>query len=386
MFYRIFIIKFKELIRMRWLVGWNFLFPLVLASAFYLGFGNLIKSESGEIKAIKVAYVEESNSENLSPLNNPFLLVLTDLSSKTDSHDQILELYKYDNFDQAVSDLNSVIDGIYYQTNDDIKVYVSENGINATTLTQILKSYKNYSSTFQRIQNDKAYLINDSLDLILNDISFLKKHVFNPGVSEYMQYFYALLAMSSLFASWISTAMMQSMCANLSDCGKRFEMAPVHKLSAILAGILAGTLIQSMSNCIVVLYIEYVLKLSFGAPIYLVIAITSLASALGISIGVLIGSIFRNPLALSMVPLAVSMVCSFFSGLMMGGINQIIQNVCPLLNKINPATVFTDSLYQLSCYGKTTAYYQDLAIMFFMIILFLFVSTLLLRRRNYDSI
>ena len=118
----------------------------------------------------------------------------------------------------------------------------------------------------------------------------------------------------------------------------------------------------------------------------MVIAITSLASALGISVGTLIGSIFKNALALSMVPLAFTMTCSFFSGLMMGGIQQIIQNFCPLLNKINPATVFTDSLYQLACYGKTSAYYEDLGIMVLMIGLCLAISVLILRRRNYDSI
>ena len=32
----IFIIKFKELIRMRWLVGWNFLFPLLLLKLYLL--------------------------------------------------------------------------------------------------------------------------------------------------------------------------------------------------------------------------------------------------------------------------------------------------------------------------------------------------------------
>lgn len=39
MFGRMFIYKLKELVRNRFLIGWNFLFPLVLATAFYLGFG-----------------------------------------------------------------------------------------------------------------------------------------------------------------------------------------------------------------------------------------------------------------------------------------------------------------------------------------------------------
>lgn len=381
MFLRIFFYKIKQLIRMRWLVGWNFLFPLVLASAFYLGFGNMIKDDPNRLDTIEVAYVAGDG------INSNFLSVIEGLSKETKDHGKILEVTSFDSLEAASDALNKKdIEGIYYQHDDSIEVIVTENGLISTSLSQIVKSYQNYQASFEKILSEKPEEIDTLIASINSNMSFLKKYDFKSGISQYMQFFYALLAMSSLFSSWVSTAMMTSLCANLSECGKRFELAPGHKLKAIFAGILAGTLLQTLSNTVVICYVEYCLGLHWGAPIYMVIAITSLASALGISVGTLIGSIFKNELALSMVPLAFTMTCSFFSGLMMGGIQQIIQNFCPILNKINPATVFTDSLYQLACYGKTSAYYQDLGIMVLMIAICLIISVLILRRRNYDSI
>ncbi len=381
MFLRIFSYKIKQLIRMRWLVGWNFLFPLVLASAFYLGFGNMIKDDPNRLDTIEVAYVAGDG------INSNFLSVIEELSKETKDHGKILEVTSFDSLEAASDALNKKdIEGIYYQHDDSIEVIVTENGLISTSLSQIVKSYQNYQASFEKILSEKPEEIDTLIASINSNMSFLKKYDFKSGVSQYMQFFYALLAMSSLFSSWVSTAMMTSLCANLSECGKRFELAPGHKLKAIFAGILAGTLLQTLSNTVVICYVEYCLGLHWGAPIYMVIAITSLASALGISVGTLIGSIFKKELALSMVPLAFTMTCSFFSGLMMGGIQQIIQNFCPILNKINPATVFTDSLYQLACYGKTSAYYQDLGIMVLMIAICLIISVLILRRRNYDSI
>ncbi len=381
MFLRIFSYKIKQLIRMPWLVGWNFLFPLVLASAFYLGFGNMIKDDPNRLDTIEVAYVAGDG------INSNFLSVIEELSKETKDHGKILEVTSFDSLEAASDALNKKdIEGIYYQHDDSIEVIVTENGLISTSLSQIVKSYQNYQASFEKILSEKPEEIDTLIASINSNMSFLKKYDFKSGVSQYMQFFYALLAMSSLFSSWVSTAMMTSLCANLSECGKRFELAPGHKLKAIFAGILAGTLLQTLSNTVVICYVEYCLGLHWGAPIYMVIAITSLASALGISVGTLIGSIFKKELALSMVPLAFTMTCSFFSGLMMGGIQQIIQNFCPILNKINPATVFTDSLYQLACYGKTSAYYQDLGIMVLMIAICLIISVLILRRRNYDSI
>ncbi len=57
MFGRIYVYKLKEIIRNVYVVGWNVIFPIVLATAFYLGFGNLISDDPDSFKTINVGYV-----------------------------------------------------------------------------------------------------------------------------------------------------------------------------------------------------------------------------------------------------------------------------------------------------------------------------------------
>ena len=78
MFGRIYIYKLKELARNRYLVGWNFLFPIVLATAFYMGFGNMIAEDPDTFKAIDVGYV------NTGDVDTSFTLMLDELSKEND--------------------------------------------------------------------------------------------------------------------------------------------------------------------------------------------------------------------------------------------------------------------------------------------------------------
>ncbi|MCR4960251.1 MAG: ABC transporter permease [Lachnospiraceae bacterium] len=382
MFFRIFIYKMKEILRTRWLVGWNFLFPIVLATAFYFGFGSMISDDPDAFSVIDVGYVNEQTAGN-----DTFKAVLEDLSKETKAHSQILYLHEYESKEAANEALDEEkIEGFYVETNDDTEIYVASNGITSTTLTQIVKEYNNHKITIENITKDHPENLENAIDSLSADMEFLKQYDFGTGTSAYMQYFYALLAMSSFFGSWISTTILQGMCANQSECGKRFECAPGHKLVSVMAGTLAGVTTLTCSNTIVVCYINYILGLSFGAPLWNVIFITALGSALGISVGVLIASAFKNSTLLTVVPLVFSMTTSFLSGLMVGNIKQIVEYHFPILNKINPAAVFTDCLYVLSNYGKTNAYYTDIYIMCAIIIACLGISAILLGRRNYDSI
>lgn len=380
MFGRLFIYQLKMILRTKWIVGWNFLFPIVLATAFFLGFGNMLTDDPDSFSVLQVGYVDESQMDSPG-----FKSVIEDLAKKTKYHEQILEITYFDSYNQAEEALDEEeIDGFYLETADDVEIYVASNGLASTSLTQVVKEYQNYLITINNVATDHLENIDAATKVIASNIAPITKHDFGSGVSQHMQYFYALIAMTSLFGSWISTAMLSSICANISEVGKRFECAPGHKLMAVVTGILAGTLLQACSNAVVIIYIEYVLGLTFGTSVLNIIWVSAVGSALGIAIGILIGSLVTNHILLSMIPLTVSMVCSFFSGLMFGAMQQIIQYHAPILNKINPASVFTDCLYVVSNYGKTKDYYTDILIMTIMIATCLIISAFSLRRRNYD--
>ena len=382
MFGRMFIYKLKELVRNRFLIGWNFLFPLVLATAFYLGFGNMIKDDPDSFKAIDVGYVNIAGEET------NFHKVIGELSEETSDHADILNVSEYTSEEEAMKDLKGEggIYGIYVDDGNEIKTIVPFNGYRATALNQIVREYENKITLIGNIAKDHPENLDTALELVTKDMNIAKEYDFGSGISLYLQYFFALIAMASLFGSWISTEMVEGMCANHTEKGKRFECAPVSKLMSIASGVLAGASMQAVSNAIVVIYIEYVLKIKFGIPLWNVILITTLGSGLGISMGVLIGALVKNKRLFDIIPIVFSMICSFCSGLMWDQIRQMIQANAPILNKINPAALLVDCLYTRATYGTIDVYYQDIGIMSIMIIGALTISAVLLRRRRYVSL
>ena len=379
MFGRIYIYKLKELIRNRYLVGWNILFPIVLATAFYLGFGNLIADDPDNFKAIDVGYV------NVTGEDTNFTRMIDELSKETDDHEKVLNVYEYSSKAEAMKNLTGEggLYGIYVDNGGEIETIVPFNGYKTTTLNQIVREYENKIALIENVAKDHPEKLETAIDMLSKNLQVLKEHDFGTNTSPYLQYFFALIAMAS---SWISTSMLTGMCGNLSERGMRFECAPVNKLLSIAAGTLAGLTMQSVSNALVVVYVQNILKINLGAPVLNIIMITTLGSGLGITAGVLIGSVIKNDRLLIVVPLGFTMICSFCSGLMWHQIRQIIEANCPILNRINPAALLVDCLYTRATYGKTAMYYQDIYTMLGMIIGCLVISAFFLRRRSYVSL
>ncbi|SFO24355.1 ABC-2 type transport system permease protein [Pseudobutyrivibrio sp. JW11] len=381
MFIRIFTYSLKNLSRKYWLVGWNFLFPLVLATAFFLGFGNLIKEDPDTFQTLEVGYVNELEE------SAGFDQVLEELSEENDEGTTVLNLHTYSSKDDAVKAMNNGdIKGFYLESEDGVETIIISNGYDSTIMNEIVREYDNYTDVITQIAKDHPEKVADAIEAITSENSFISEYNFGNETSQYIQYFYALLAMTSLFSSWISTAILDGMCANMSEMGKRVECTPTPKFMSITASLLAGVLLQIISNIIVVIYIQYILGINLGVPIGTMILLCTIGSALGISTGTLMGSVIRNQRLLVTVPLFFTMICSFFSGLMWGQIKQIIQYNCPIINKINPAALLTNAMYVRSTYGATAEFHQDVLIMCGMIVGCIIVASIFLRRRKYVSL
>ena len=391
MFFHVFCYQLKNFSRKKYIIGWNLLFPLVLATAFYIGFGHMVTEDPNSFQTITAGYAEvqpvSGTPEEGTGSGNAeiFLKVLGQL--QTEGGENLIGLTRYDSEKEAREALlDGQIEGYYLNEGGELSLHIREEGVNSTILSQILKQYRSACTMEKRItENHPSRLLQTIAGLSVNR-EYLEEYTPGRQISPYLQFFFALLAMSSMYASWIATAMMESMCANLSECGKRFESSGAGKFPSILAGALAGTIFQTVSNAITVLYIEYVLRISFQAPFPEIMMIMGLGSAVGIGFGILFGTLFQREALRVAIPLAFSMVSSFLSGLMMGQMKQLVENAVPVLNRINPAAVFTDSLYVLASYGKNRQYWLDVLSMAGMVIVTLSISAVILRRRQYASI
>ncbi len=396
MFLHLLIYKFRQILRTRWVLGWTLLFPLILATAFYAGFGSIIKEESaGGMDPVPVALASQD-------ADSPFSQMIRELSKKDAGQDQIFELTAADDQQARALLEDGRVTGIYYDNGEeDPGLTVAETGMNQTMLSEFLKIYINNYTVIKenaeaaaegaadpRQAGRLAQEMAEKTQQILSEEDAVEPVKFREDpIAPDMQFFFALIAMASLFSSWMSTIFMESISADKSAQGLRFECSPASKFQAVAASAISGIIIQFAANLVLVLYIEHVLGLPFGTPFPFVLLVTTLGGGVGICSGMVISCITGSSESLNVaIPLAFTMICSFLSGLMVSGIRETIELHAPVINRINPAAVLSDALCQAGTYGVDSRYWTDVLILVIMVAVCLVLTSIRLSRRNYDNI
>ena len=130
-----------------------------------------------------------------------------------------------------------------------------------------------------------------------------------------------------------------------------------------------------------------VFKQDFGNSTPLILLATWTGSFVGLSAGMLIAVITRGPQAKKEgLSVAFFMVSSFLGGLQWGDITYYLEKSCPIVNRINPATLIVGSYKSLAVFGDTRQYAVNLLTLFGIGILFLGISIIKLRRTKYASL
>ena len=80
------------------------------------------------------------------------------------------------------------------------------------------------------------------------------------------------------------------------------------------------------------------------------------------------------------------MLFSFLSGLMVGDMPMIIEESCPLLNRINPVRLICDSFYVMSSYGFNDRMAYNLCALAVWTVFFTAGGFIMSRRRKYKSL
>lgn len=61
--------------------------------------------------------------------------------------------------------------------------------------------------------------------------------------------------------------------------------------------------------------------------------------------------------------IALNMFLCFFSGLFINTIKNDVEQVCPIINRINPAVVLSDAFYALDIYDTYDRYFKNIIIL-----------------------
>ncbi len=378
MFIRDFLYMIKIMVRGKVTIFWTLVFPLLLATFMYMAFGNIYEQDE-MFRNIKVAVVTEDESAN--GLNYM-------LDALSDGDDALLSVEKMSgsNAEKALAD--EEVEGIIYT--DEVRLTVAESSVNASILETVLSEYKQYEHALTDIYEDSIVFEGDMSELVANlseQRSYYTEKASTDGSQNvYNNYFYAIFAMSCLFASLSSIGMMNNLQANVSATGKRKNVSPQRKMTFVLAEFAALLLIHFVVEVVSFIYMSFI-GVDFGDSVWEILITLFVGCFIGLAIGVIVGAISKLAEGTKIgIVIGMSMVMSILSDLCINGVKYEIQQHVPIINKLNPAALISDSFYALNVYSDHKVFAENILIMSVEAVVLVTVGILIVRRNRYASV
>ncbi len=378
----------KILFKNKMLIFWTFMFPLILGTFFKMAFNDIEKNEMLDI--IDIAFVE--NDSNI--YNDVYKKVFLSLSDKNDK-DRFFNTKFVSKKEANKMLLDGKISG-YVLIDDDVKVVVKENGINETVLKQVTEeineTIKVSSNLYSDITDNEVLLMRQKIfnDYFGEGSAKYKTNIediSNNNLSYTMIEYYTLIAMACLYGGVIGMYSVNKVLPNMSENGKRVAISPVSKWNLIFSSVVSSYIVQLMGLFLLFLYTIFVLKVDYGNNLGLVLLTSAVGSFSGLSLGVFVASTFKkNENTKIGIMISLSMLGSFFSGMMGITMKFIIDKNIPIINKLNPVNMITDALYSLYYYEGLERFNFNIISLLLFSFLMIGISVFSLRRQKYDSI
>lgn len=373
-----FLYTIKILMRAKVSLFWTLVFPILLATFMYMAFGNIYEQDE-MFSNIKVAVVTEDESAN--GLNYM-------LDALSDGDNALLSVTRMSESDAEKLLADEKVEGIIYT--DDVKLTVAESSVNASILETVLSEYKQYEHALKDIYKDGTEPKGDMSNLV-EKLSEQRSYYTEKSSTEgsqnvYNNYFYAIFAMSCLFASLSSIEMMSNLQANVSATGKRKNVSPQRKMTFVLAEFVALLLIHFVVEVISFIYISCI-GVDFGDRVWEILLTLFVGCFIGLAIGVIVGAISKLAEGTKIgIVIGISMVMSILSDLCINGVKYEIQQHVPIINKLNPAALISDSFYALNVYSDHQVFTENIVIMTIEAVVLIAVGILMVRRNRYASV
>ena len=199
--------------------------------------------------------------------------------------------------------------------------------------------------------------------------------------------FYSLLAMVSIYSMYGAISIPERIQANISKLAVRMSAAPIKRFRIYLAGVIFFVCFNLASNLLYIGYVMLVLKINLITDFAVTVPLLMYANLFGTAFGLCIGSIPKlTENTTVMLCVFSSLVLSSLSGMMSVSVKTALDASVPILSKINPIALFTDTLYNINILHD-----YDLAPLFFavysgFIALFLIIAFFNAREVQYDSL
>lgn len=366
---RLYVFNIVRAIRNKADLFWPLIFPMVLATLFYFSFAN---NTAEEMKAIPVAVVKEGNQY--------FEAFLEELDGNTLSLAKMTE----DEAEEALRD--GEIEGIFYSRAIP-SLSVASVQINESILETLLEAYVENRQMVEDIGKNNPIRILSALNTVSDYQDFVQRvSVSGNSLDNNMDYFFALIGMACMFGCFMGMKAAMELRADQSALAARRSVIPTGRLTMVLSEMLAVFTVQFVNICILLLYLHFALGIFSGmhwAPLLLVCVLGSTA---GVAYGIFLGSLRLSEGVKTALLVGSSLLMSFLAGLMYSNMKNIVEQHCPLLNRINPVALISDAFYSISIYENPSRYRLSLFLLAVITVILVLISYIKLRRERYDSI
>lgn len=381
----------KTLFKNKVLIFWTFAFPIILGLFFNMAFSNIEKDEKLQVFDIAVVNNNQFQKEKI------YQEALKKLSH---GEDKLFNI-KYVSQKKAAKLLNnSDIKGYIIFKNDKPEVVIKENGTYQTIIkfvvteinqNKIMIENLSKKEVENEITNGNFSITQEKIvDNILNKIKNEKielQNISNSNLSYMQIEYYTLIAMACMYGGMLGLTAINNSLANMSSKGKRISVSPNKKSVIVLSSAIGSYIVSLVGLVLLLVFLKLILKVDFGDNAFLVILLSMIGNLAGISLGVLIASIFRvSEGAKTGITIAITMFLSVLSGMMGVTLKYVIDKNIPVVNLINPNNLITDGFYSLYYYDTLSRYFRDISYLLIFIIICLTISFISLRREKYDSI
>ena len=368
--------RFIQTVREWSVMFWALAFPIILGTFFFVSFGSGVTGE--EMDAIRVAVVEQETNQQEGGAFGEFLEQMDGDTLKIEKMDE----------EQALKDLKGdEITGIYY-TGGKPSLTVAKSDLNTSILKALLDSYNKNANMIMKIAQDhperlmQAVEALDGWQTMTEEVS-VGGRTMDPNVS----YFFALIAYACLSGAFLGVQASLDGQANLSALGARRSVTPTHKLQLVLTDMSVLFFIQFVNIIILTVVVRFVFGIDLGGNIGQILLVDLLGSMIGVSMGIMIGCVGKLSESIKMgLTVMLTLLPGFLAGLMFGNMKNIIEQNCPIINRINPAAVLSDTFYCMGVFDDAERFTRNLMILGFMSVLFIGIAFFAVRRERYDSI
>lgn len=381
----------KTLFKNKVLIFWTFAFPIILGLFFNMAFSNIEKDEKLQVFDIAVVNNNAFQKEK----------IYQDALKKLEHGKDKLFNIKYvsqKNADKLLN--NSDIKGYIIFKNDKPEVVIKENGTYQTIIKFVITEINQNKIMIENLSKKEVEteIANENfsidqekiVDNILNKIKSEKvefKNISNSNLSYMQIEYYTLIAMACMYGGMLGLTAINNSLANMSSKGKRISVSPNKKSVIVLSSAIGSYIVSLVGLVLLLVFLKLILKVDFGDNAFLVILLSMIGALAGISLGVLIASIFRvSEGAKTGITIAITMFLSVLSGMMGVTLKYVIDKNIPVVNLINPNNLITDGFYSLYYYDTLNRYFRDISYLLIFIIICLTISFVSLRREKYDSI